>query len=255
MSELARLDVDGAVATLRLNRPEQHNALCVELLDALHARMDEVERLNEARVLVVTGEGRSFCAGMDLKQVVIARSGDVGLPLRLLSSLGELTLRLRRLPMVTVAHVNGAAIGGGCGMTCVCDIALTHEKAKLGFPEVDLGLCPAVVAPWVVRKVGPGMARKILLTGGLIRPFEAQRVGLIDTLAETPEALSDQVRTTAERLATGGREALAATKSLLNRLDGSEDAELISRGAELSASVLSTPEAQRVLQERLDASS
>lgn len=251
MSELARLDVEGAVATLTLNRPEQHNALCVELLDALHARMDEVERLGDARVLVVTGEGRSFCAGMDLKQVVIARSGDAGLPLKLLSSLGELTLRIRRLPMVTVAHVNGAAIGGGCGMTCVCDIALTHERAKLGFPEVDLGLCPAVVAPWVVRKVGPGAARKILLTGGLIRPVEAARVGLIDTLVETPEALGERVRETAQRLATGGREALAATKSLLNRLDGSEDAALIVRGAELSASVLSTPEAQRILESRL----
>ena len=157
--------------------------------------------------------------------------------------------------MVTVAHVNGAAIGGGCGLACVCDVALTHERAKLGFPEVDLGLCPAVVAPWVVRKVGAGAARRILLTGGLIRPEEAARVGLIDALAPTPEALGERVRETAERLATGGREALAATKSLLNRLDGSEDDALIARGAELSASVLSTPEAQRILEERLNASS
>jgi len=254
MTALARLDVDGAIATLTLNRPEQHNALCIELLDALHERMNEVERLSESRVLVVTGEGRSFCAGMDLKQVVIERSGDPGLPMRLLSSLGELTLRLRRLPMVTVAKINGAAIGGGCGLTCVCDISATHAKAKLGFPEVDLGLCPAVVAPWVVRKVGGGTARQILLSGGLVRPEEARRVGLVNALLDTPDALDAHVGELVERLATGGARALEATKTLLNELDGSLDEALIRRGAELSASVLSTPEAQRILADRLDAS-
>ncbi len=251
MSEMARLDVDGRVATLTLNRPEQHNALCVELLGALHARMDEVERLDGVRVLVITGAGRSFCAGMDLKEVVIERSGDAGLPLRLLSSLGELTLRVRRLGMVTVAHVNGAAIGGGCGLMCVCDISATHARARLGFPEVDLGLCPAVVAAWVVRKVGAGMARKILLSGGLIAPEEAARVGLVNSVVESPGALDTHVAELAERLAGGGARALGATKSLLNELDGSLDEGLIRRGAALSAEVLGTPEAQRILSERL----
>ncbi len=254
MTDLALLRVDGGVATLTLNRPEQHNALCIELLDALHERMSEVERLTDVRVLVVTGSGRSFCAGMDLKQVVIERSGDAGLALRLLSSLGELTLRVRRAAMVTVAQINGAAIGGGCGLTCVCDISVTHARAKLGFPEVDLGLCPAVVAPWVVRKVGAGMARKILLTGGLISPVEAQRMGLVNAVLDSPEALGAHAGELGERLASGGPRALAATKKLLNELDGSLDEALIRRGAELSASVLCSPEAQLILAERLDSS-
>lgn len=251
MSELARLDVDGAVATLVMNRAEQHNAMCVELLEAMHARMDEVEARTDLKVLVITGAGRSFCAGMDLKQVVISRSGDAELPLRLLSSLGELTLRIRRAPVVTVAQVNGAAIGGGCGLTCVCDISLTHARAKLGFPEVDLGLCPAVVAPWVVRKVGAGMARRVLLTGGLVAPEEAGRIGLVNEVVESPEALGARVGEVAARLAGGGAAALAATKGLLNQLDGSEDEGVIRRGAALSASVLSTPEAQAILESRL----
>jgi len=251
VSELATLDFVAPVATLTLRRVEQRNALSIELLDALHARMDEVEKIDGLRVLVVTGAGKAFCAGMDLRQVVIAESGDPGLPLRLLSSLGELTLRVRRLAAVTIAGVNGAAIGGGCGLSCVCDISVTHEGAKLGFPEVDLGLCPAVVAPWVVRKVGAGMARRILLTGGLIEPAEALRVGLVNHVVPTRGALDERVREIAGRLASAGGLALAATKNLLNELDGSLDEEVVRRGARLSAEVLSTPEAQRVLADRL----
>ncbi|MEZ6243831.1 MAG: enoyl-CoA hydratase/isomerase family protein [Phycisphaerales bacterium] len=251
MSELATLTHDGAIATLTLNRVEQRNALSVELLDALHARMDEVEQLDDVRVLVVTGAGKAFCAGMDLKQVVIAESGDPGLPLRLLRSLGELTLRLRRLPAVTLAGVNGAAIGGGCGLSCVCDISVTHEGAKLGFPEVDLGLCPAVVAAWVVRKVGGGMARKILLTGGLIEPREALRVGLVNHVVASRNELDSRVGEIAARLASASGAALAATKNLLNELDGSLDDAVVRRGAKLSAEVLSTAEAQGALAARL----
>ncbi len=251
MSELATLELNGGVATLTLRRVGQRNALSVDLLEALHARMDEADAIEGLRVLVVAGEGRAFCAGMDLKQVVVAESGDPGLALRLLSSLGELTLRLRRLPAVTVASVNGAAIGGGCGLSCVCDISVTHEGAKLGFPEVDMGLCPAVVAPWVVRKVGAGMARKILLMGGLIEPGEALRVGLVNELVGSREALDERVGEIAARLADASGHALAATKSLLNELDNSLDAGLIGRGAELSARVLATPEAQAALSARL----
>ena len=160
------LDVDGAVARLTLNRGEQRNAFSIELLGALHERLDDLERMlgvggdglearpTEARptgegesggeglrVLVVTGADPCFAAGMDLKQVIIEHSGPE-LPGRLLHELGRLTLRLRALPLVTVARVNGAAIGGGCGLACACDIAVSHADAKIGYPEVDLGLCP-----------------------------------------------------------------------------------------------------------------
>ena len=85
---------------------------------------------------------------------------------------------------MTVAKVNGAAIGGGCGLACVCDLAVTHADARLGFPEVDLGLCPAVVAPWVVKKIGQGPARAMLLRGGVMTGEEAYSRGLVDVLAD-----------------------------------------------------------------------
>src|SRR5687768_10609579 len=109
MSELAQLTYDGPAAILSLNRPDARNALSIDLLHALHVRVDELAHRDDITVLVVTGEGKAFCAGMDLKAVL----STPGLPFELLSSLAEFTIKLRALPQVTVAKVNGAAIGGG----------------------------------------------------------------------------------------------------------------------------------------------
>jgi enoyl-CoA hydratase/carnithine racemase len=251
MSDPAILSFDDRVARLTINRPDARNALSVEIIDALHERLGELESdARGAHVLVLTGAGKAFCAGMDLKAVLIEHSGDPDLGRRLLTSLAELTLRLRALPMVTIASVNGAAIGGGCGLTCVCDLSVTHADAKLGFPEVDLGLCPAVIAPWVMRKLGPGVARRALLMGGVMSGEQARSIGLADFLAPDRAGLEALTREVAERLASGGPKALAATKALLNRLDGSEDRDTVLRGAELSAAVLATPEAQAALRAR-----
>lgn len=245
MSDLAHIQRTGAIATLTLNRPRQHNALSIDLLEALHARLDDLQA-DPPIVLIVTGAGRSFCAGMDLKQVV----GDPEAPLVLLTSLARFTLRLRALRSIVIAQIHGAAIGGGCGLACVCDLAVTHADAKLGFPEVDLGLCPAVVAPWVVRRVGAGMARRILLEGGTMTGQRAYELGLVSEVVPSRDGLASRVGQRAEHIASGGPNALAATKGLLNELDGSLDEDLLVRGAALSARVLGADEAQATLRAR-----
>ena len=250
MNDLALLTRDGAVATLTLNRPDARNALSVDLLAALHAALDAMARdATPPTVLVLTGSGRSFCAGMDLKAVL----GDNAMALKLLTSLADFTLRLRALGCVTLAKVNGAAIGGGCGLATVCDLAVTHADSKMGFPEVDLGVCPAVVAPWLVRKVGAGRARAILLRGGLMSGQQALECGIVNECVATREELDAAAAAIAARLALGGPKAILATKGLLNELDGSEDVTVVRRGAELSARVLATPEAQAALKAKLGA--
>lgn len=247
MSELTHMVFAGPIATLSLNRPELRNALSIDLLDSLHACVDELVTRSDLIVLVVTGVGKSFCAGMDLKQVL----NEPGAPLRLLSSLAEFTLKLRALPMVTIASVNGAAIGGGCGLACVCDFAVTHADSKMGFPEVDLGVCPAVVAPWLMRRIGAGPARRVLLSGGTMTGREAHAIGIATDLVESREMLDGAVQHLADRIAQGGPRALRATKRLMNELDGSDDAGLVRRGAELSASVIEDAETKRVLKAKL----
>lgn len=247
----ALLAITGPVATLTLNRADARNALSLELLQDLHAAVDSLVPCASGgggpHVLVVTGAGKAFCAGMDLKAVL----GNNDLALELLTSLALFTVKLRALPMVVVAKVNGAAIGGGCGLSCVCDLAITHADAKLGYPEVDLGVCPAVVAPWLVRKVGAGRARKILLTGGLMSGREAHQCGMVDVLCETAAELDQRTDDVVKRLASGGPQALAATKKLLNELDSSLDQSIVLKGAQLSASVLATPDAQSRLRAKL----
>ena len=245
MNDLATLVVDGAVATLSMNRPEARNAMSLPLLEALHARLDELPTASNGgpHVLVLTGEGKAFCAGMDLKSVL----GDEAAPPKLLHGIARLTTRLRTLPMVVVAKVNGAAIGGGCGVACACDVVVSHADAKLGFPEVDLGVCPAVVAPVLVRKIGAGRARAVLLRGGLMSGAAAHEAGIVDEVASSREELGGLCDTVVARLAAGGADAIAATKKLLTELDGSGDADLAARGADLSASVLATPEARERL--------
>ncbi|MEL7473093.1 MAG: enoyl-CoA hydratase/isomerase family protein, partial [Planctomycetota bacterium] len=176
MSDATTLTIDAATATLTLNRPDARNAMSSELLDGIHAALDALERETSVSVVTITGAGRSFCAGMDLKAVLADPPSVRGL----LESLARACLRIRALPAVTVASINGAAIGGGCGLAMVCDLALSHADAKLGFPEVDLGACPAVVAPWLVRKIGPGRARCVLLQGGVLDGRRAHELGLTD---------------------------------------------------------------------------
>ncbi|MEM1071308.1 MAG: enoyl-CoA hydratase/isomerase family protein [Planctomycetota bacterium] len=252
MADLASLTFDGPVATLTLRRPEARNALSLELLGSVHERLDELDAMQSGpTVLVFTGEGKSFCAGMDLKQVIIDGPESAGTPRQLLESLARACQRLRLLPSVTVASVSGAAIGGGCGLATVCDLAVTHAEAKLGFPEVDLGLCPAVVAPWVARRIGHGRARTVLLAGGLMSGRDAYELGLVSHVVDSADRLDEETRSVVSSLTAGGPRALRATKELLNTIDGSLAGDLLERGAALSADVLSTDEAQARLRSRL----
>lgn len=247
MNDLATLAISPPEATVTLNRPDARNALSIELLEALHARLDDLAKRSDIHVVTLTGAGKAFCAGMDLKQVL----GAPDAPLRLLTLLAELCLKVRALPMVTVAAVNGAAIGGGCGLATVCDVSVTHANSRMGFPEVDLGVCPAVVAPWLVRKIGAGPARAVLLRGGVMSGADAHARGIADQCVASKDDLPTAVRALTEKFATGGPRALAATKRLLNELDGSLDPAAARRAAELSAGVLATPEAQAMLRSRL----
>jgi methylglutaconyl-CoA hydratase len=142
--------------------------------------------------------------------------------------------------------VQGAAIGGGCGLMVVCDFSFTHAEAKVGYPEIDLGICPAVVAPFLVKRIGAGPARAMLLAGGTMSGQEGFERGLATHLVAMDELESATIAL-AERLAKGGREAIAATKRWLNELDGSYDDDQLSKGAEISAELIQTEDAQERL--------
>lgn len=227
------------IATVTLNRAAARNALSRELIVALDEAVATIARDESVRVMILAGAGRSFCAGMDLKAV---RSDPVAMG-EMLRTLSRVSRGIRRLPIPTIARVQGAAIGGGCGLMVVCDFAVTHPEAKLGYPEVDLGICPAVVAPWLIKRIGAGRARAMLLAGGTMSGAEGHAAGLATHLVPQ-ESLEKTTHELAARLAAGGPAALSATKRWLNRLDGSDDDAILDRAAELSAEIIAGHEAQ-----------
>lgn len=227
------------VATFTLNRPEARNALSLDMIRAMHDAMDDIEGNADTRVVIISGSGRSFCAGMDLKAV----QDDPTAMGEMLRQLAIFNTRLRRLDVPTIAQVQGAAIGGGCGLMVVCDFSITHPEAKLGYPEVDLGICPAVIAPWLIKRIGAGKARAMLLAGGTMSGEEGFRAGLATHLVASDE-LDSAAHDLAGKLAKGGPRALAATKQWLNELDGSLDDELLNKGADISAELIQGEEAQ-----------
>lgn len=247
-TELVRVSIEQGIARIVLNRPGSRNALSLELIRALGEAVravaaqcpaGEPAAADAVRVAILAGAGKSFCAGMDLKAV----AADPQAMGEMLRELSRVNRAIRRLPVPTIAQVQGAAVGGGCGLMVVCDFAFTHEDAKLGYPEVDLGVCPAVVAPWLIRKIGAGRARAMLLAGGTMSGRDGFAAGLATHLVPQEE-LSASVGAFAHSLAKGGAVALAATKQLLNDLDGSMDDAVADEAAEISARVIAGAEAQ-----------
>ncbi len=243
MSDHVQLDIDQGIARLELDRPDKHNALSIGLIDALNDAIGTVEQHDGIRVIILGGRGRSFCAGMDLQGVLDDAEAMAGM----LKGLSIAMRRLRRLPVPVIARVQGAAVGGGCGLCVVADFAVSHPEAKLGYPEVGLGVCPAVVAPWLVKRIGAGPAREMLLAGGTMTGADALHRGLVTAL-HPREELEDAATKLALHLCKGGKHAMAVTKRWLNELDGSLDDAPLDRAAELSAEVIATDEARERLQ-------
>jgi methylglutaconyl-CoA hydratase len=239
MSDLVLTEVVDGVATLTLNRPDARNALSPELIDALDQAVAGMENDDSLRVMILAGEGKVFCAGMDLKGVVSDAEKMGGM----LRGLSLVMRRIRRLTIPTIARVQGAAVGGGCGLMVMTDFAITHPEAKVGYPEVDLGVCPAVVAPWLVRKIGAGRARAMLLAGGTMTGQEGHSHGLASHLIQR-ERLGEAAMELADTLKRGGKNAMAVTKRWLNELDGSYENAVFDKAAELSAQVIAGEEAQ-----------
>jgi methylglutaconyl-CoA hydratase len=236
---MIRLTDQQNIVTLTMNRPRKRNALSIKMIDAMSEGLDEIEKNSSMRALILAGEGQSFCSGMDLRGVL----DDAKAMGSMLEGLSTVAKRIRNLPVPTIARVQGAAVGGGCGLMVVCDFAFTHPESKVGYPEVDLGVCPAVVAPWLVKKIGPGKARAMLLAGGTISGQQGFDAGLATHLCDLDDLMC-ATETFASNLARGGQEAMAVTKQWLNELDGSLDSDVLMKAASLSAEVIKGEEAQ-----------
>jgi methylglutaconyl-CoA hydratase len=217
---------DGRVATLTLNRPARRNVLNQELVVALKRRLDEVEADEGVRVVVLTGAGTTFCAGADLGELRRLREASFEDNLADSKALADLFRRIYLFPKPVVAKVNGHALGGGCGLALVCDIAIASQSARLGFPEVRLGFVPAIVSVFVLRKLGEAAARDLLLRGPVLDAEDARAVGLVSRVSP-PDRLDDDVaRLVLELAHETSAQAVAHTRQLIGDLGGALDEQL-----------------------------
>ena len=211
--EAITLDVDDrGVALITLNRPERHNALNRTMIAELHAVALRLADDDNVRVVVLTGNGKSFCAGGDIgwfsDTLAMDRKGRIAES----RALAEMLHALDQLPKPLIGRINGAAYGGGTGMVSVCDVAVADSTARFGLTEVRLGLIPANISPYVIARIGAARSRSVMLSGTLFGAEQARALGLVDQVADGLDTATEaQVTVHLE----ASLSAVAATKKLI----------------------------------------
>jgi methylglutaconyl-CoA hydratase len=240
-ADVLRTRNQDGVFTLTLNRPDKRNALSADLIGRLSAALESADLDGDVRVVVLRGEGRDFCAGADLAELLASAGREAGENEADALRLGDLFLRLRRLPKPAIAVVHGNALAGGCGLATACDLVVAAESARFGYPEIQRGFVPAMVLAMLRRRVGEAVAFDLVSTGRILSAREAAAMGMVARVAADTEL--DQVTEALVRpLATGSPTALALTKRLLYELDGRNFGESIRLGARVNAIARTTPD-------------
>lgn len=212
--ECIYLQQQGPLATLIMNRPTVHNAFNPQLINEITTAFQAFATDASVRVVVLTGAGSSFSAGGDIgwMQASLHFSHDQNLAdARALDAMFD---TINTLPKPVIGRINGPALGGGVGLVACCDLAVAVEDARFGFTEVKLGLLPAVIAQYVVPKIGVSHSRALFISGERFTAERAFEISLIHAIT-SPEDLDSTIQSLAQRMLTGGPQALGAAKRLV----------------------------------------
>lgn len=241
---LQTLDItrDGPVLHVRLNRPEVRNAFNGELIDDIHKAFQHIDLDNEVRVVVMSGQGKSFSAGADLAWMKDQAELDEAENEESAAHMAGAFLRIARCVKPVIAKIHGHALGGGSGLTASADIAICAEDTMFGLTEAKLGIVPAVISPFVMQKIGPGRARTLFLTAERFDGREAERIGLVHR-AVPADQLDAAVQATIDQLLTSGPAAVASAKELIKTVAPLGLEEAIPVTSKWIAQLRTTPEA------------
>ena len=198
-----------SIATVTLDRPEARNALNGELIGRLRECFAALATDDAVRVVVLTGAGAAFSAGADIAWMQAAAQFTTDENARDARTMAEMFATIDRCPKPVVARVNGAAFGGGVGLIACCDIAVAVEGARFSFSEVRLGIAPATIGPYVLRKIGASQARALFLSAERFDATRAKEIGLVHAVVPADELDAAVARQT-DMLRQGGPHALAA---------------------------------------------
>ncbi|MCF6262021.1 MAG: enoyl-CoA hydratase-related protein [Xanthomonadales bacterium] len=209
------------VVTLQLNRPEVHNAFNAELISELSSSLLILGQDSKLRAVVITGAGKSFSAGADIHEMRAGINATDAENQQQAMALAVLLRTLNYFPKPTIAKVNGNAFGGGVGLIACCDIAIAADTCTFGLTETRLGLVPAVISAYVVRRIGEPAARRYFLNGDRFNAIEAVRIGLIHELCPAT-SLNEKVALEIDKLLASGPIASIFAKQLVFAISGND---------------------------------
>ncbi len=254
------LRVEAGVADVRLNRPEKLNALDVGLLEALVAASDALAEDASVRAVVLSGEGRAFCTGLDVSSL-LAMASDPGevdvrralgarLPGRVTNLAQEAADGWRRLPVPTIAAVHGVALGGGLQIALGADLRVVAPGARLSVLEIRWGLVPDMTGTWALpRLVGVDAAKELTWTGRIVEGEEAVRIGLATRMADDPRAAALDL---ARQLAASSPQAVRAAKALLDASLLAAPADQYRAESEAMSSIIGSPNQAEAVRAHLE---
>lgn len=227
--ETIDLAVDArGVATLTLTRAEKHNAMSAQMIDDLTRAAAQLADDRAVRAVVLTGQGRSFCAGGDLAWMQAQMAADPETRFVEARKLAEMLFAMNTLPQPLIGAVQGNAFGGGLGLISVCDVAIGVDTLKLGFTEARLGLIPATISPYCLARMGEAMARRVFMSARLFGAAEAVTLGLL-ARAVPAEALAQAVEEEVTPYLACAPTAVAASKRLARDMGTPITQEVIDR--------------------------
>jgi methylglutaconyl-CoA hydratase len=249
MAELMEIEFthEGSVARVWLNRPEVHNALNRDLVDALTATFHNLPKQEPARVIVLAGRGNSFCAGADLGDMKASAGATMQDNRADAERLGRLFAAIAECPRPVLARVHGNVFGGGVGLVAATDLAVGTTVTTFAISEVRLGIIPGLISPYLLRRLGDGRARPLMLSGERFSGKRAHELGLLQEVA-TPEDLDRTVDRRLRELLMAGPEAQAHTKEILRLNADNPMSEVLERLPARLAEVRSGNEAKEGFQ-------
>jgi methylglutaconyl-CoA hydratase len=238
-----KYEKDGRLGRVTFCRPEIHNAFNSTVITEMSEVFARIALDKDIRVVLLTGEGKSFCAGADLNWMrsVINQSFDENLAES--NALADLFHEIYSLKRPVVGKINGAAIGGGTGFVAVCDIAIAARSAKFSFSEVKIGVVPACIGPYVIKKMGEGKARELFITGERMNADRAFEVGLVNKVVDD-DRLDEEVDALIHSILTSGPEAVAMAKELVSEVPNMIPDQYIPYTAEMIAKLRISDEGQ-----------
>lgn len=234
---------DGPVLRVVFNRPEVRNAFDEEVIEALSACAASAAADPSVRVVVLSGTGKAFCAGADLSWMSKAIAYSQVENLADAEDFALMLERLDTLPIPVIGRVHGAALGGGVGLAAVCDIVVAADSSVFGLTEVKLGILPAVISPYVVRKIGVSAARELFITGSRFGAVRARDLGLVHEIVSEADLDTAVARRVAELL-TSSPSAVAAAKALIRDVAGESPKDVIGLTTGRIAAQRVSPEGQ-----------